>query len=61
MNLIKFPTPKKSRTKKIQPITTILIVDFKKKELVGEMAFDNLKNTLVNQWGQQLTSKKKVA
>lgn len=56
MNVLKFPTPKKTK-KQVQPQTTIMIVDFKKKELVGEVEIDNLRNMVMAQWGKKLSKK----
>lgn len=60
-NVLQFPKVTKSKNKVIQPITMIMIVDFKKKELIGEIEIDNLQDMVVGQWGKKLARKKKVA
>lgn len=59
MNVLQFPKVKKSKNIKIQPVTNIMIVDFKKQELIGETEVDNIQNMVVGQWGTKPTQKKK--
>lgn len=61
MNVLQFPKVQKSKTKTVQPSTTIMIVDFKKKQLVGEVRMDNLNETILEQWGEKPMPNKKVA
>jgi hypothetical protein len=61
MTVLQFPKVKKSKNPVLQPLTTIMIVDFKKKELVGEMEIDNQKQMVVGQWGKKPVRQKKVA
>jgi hypothetical protein len=58
--VIQFKTSKKSGGK-IQKNTTIFVVDFKSKQLVGETTIDNLKQEVVSQWGKKVSTKKKAA
>ena len=59
MTVLQFPKVKKSKTIQIQPVTNIMIVDFKNQELIGETEVDNIKNMVVGQWGTKPTQKKK--
>lgn len=59
MNVLKFPEVPKSKTQKIQPTTMIIVVDFKKKELIGETEVDNINDMVVGQWGKKPVQQKK--
>lgn len=62
MNVIQFPKVDNKKNSKVSPIsTTIIIVNFKNKEVIGETEIDNLRNLVVGQWGEKPTQQKKVA
>lgn len=55
--VINFPKLAKKAVK-VQPTTTILVVDFKAKTLVGEVEIDNKTQEVMSQWGQKVKKPK---
>ena len=60
-NVLQFPKLANSKITHTEPVTVIMIVDFKKKQLIGETEIDNVQGMIMGQWGEKPVPQKKVA